>query len=739
MPLEKMCSGRILEPLAANAKSGNKNLPIRGPYVPPHLRRPVTAASTIVASSKHTKSVTNPEENQSSGSDTKQFVPPHLRLYHQGQQNEADSPFRSCKSSTYGGIQSGDLKQAVVLPTPSNDRVCSPKSEKEEHSQEYLPPHMRRHATHDKHHEQKLPTAVIAKASGPTVVRDHESPSRLTVPDDNSTPPKPFSAGISEHHKDGVDALQLVPGLPSVQKSKSLLLKEHLDQFMPESLRHVPKPVYLSEVRAKQGIPLAENALQYTVPAHKQGVVYERIKVFESNPVASLKMHLVSDEPLAHFIRAVNEYYGRSAVTDLAPFQLALAAEEPAIQAGHWRWYNQEIKSVASETKPQLEDFTNYGLTRCDGSFVPAALEWDLRPQFGRHERHRMMRMESWVHERMNEALRRPFHLDTSASGFRSGILPISGTLEEYQDIPEECSEPMLYGPFDWNYFLCIRHPEPYTNVESRLIQSAQSSILKFHRHLIVEKATRKQERERERQRQLAVVPDPVATRRRIPIKHAPKAKIYIRPAERNDLAQIARIFNHYVLRTIVTPECEETSASGWAARMESIQGQSLPFLVAAIKGSRYKSIAKSHRELFHGRRGRNEESSPKIDEKIVGFGMAQEFGGTNLPALKGAVELCLFVDKAWIQQGIGKTLLDRMMPALDPHYASRAATRFLTEDKPYYESGGRREVRKVCITLYFSYSDDRDFLWQKDYLEMQWDFDHCATYPTICEKFGKG
>jgi L-amino acid N-acyltransferase YncA len=58
-----------------------------------------------------------------------------------------------------------------------------------------------------------------------------------------------------------------------------------------------------------------------------------------------------------------------------------------------------------------------------------------------------------------------------------------------------------------------------------------------------------------------------------------------IRPAALNDAEGVARIYNHYILNTVVTFEEEAVSADEMARRISEITSASLPWLVAEQAG----------------------------------------------------------------------------------------------------------------------------------------------------------
>jgi phosphinothricin acetyltransferase len=64
------------------------------------------------------------------------------------------------------------------------------------------------------------------------------------------------------------------------------------------------------------------------------------------------------------------------------------------------------------------------------------------------------------------------------------------------------------------------------------------------------------------------------------------KLDVNVRPAVTTDAEAIARIYNHYILNTVITFEEEPVTAQVMAARVAEVQGASLPWLVAESEGT---------------------------------------------------------------------------------------------------------------------------------------------------------
>lgn len=232
-------------------------------------------------------------------------------------------------------------------------------------------------------------------------------------------------------------------------------------------------------------------------------------------------------------------------------------------------------------------------------------------------------------------------------------------------------------------------------------------------------------------------VPEP------IPTEHIPKANIYIRPAQNSDLRQIADIYNHYVKHTIHTCELDATDENEWRDRLTSIDEEKLAFLVAVSKSSKgQRGHEGPTRGGRHGRGrgagGNQNRPHVKFHENVLGFAFAEDYAGLNT-IYQFTAELQLFVHPEHYRVGIGKTLMDRMIPSLDPMYMSRGGTDFIADNRIMYEVGGKRDIRKVIINIGYHTGEDKDFKWQKNWLQENWEFEHVGTLSNIGVKFDRG
>ena len=106
-----------------------------------------------------------------------------------------------------------------------------------------------------------------------------------------------------------------------------------------------------------------------------------------------------------------------------------------------------------------------------------------------------------------------------------------------------------------------------------------------------------------------------------------------IRPATARDAEAIVRIYNHYILNTIVTFEEQVVSAGDMAERIKSVESDSLPWLV-----------------------------SEGVD-RIVGYAYAGKWHRRS--AYRYSAECTVYLDPGATGQGLGTELYDALFPIL--------------------------------------------------------------------------
>jgi L-amino acid N-acyltransferase YncA len=109
--------------------------------------------------------------------------------------------------------------------------------------------------------------------------------------------------------------------------------------------------------------------------------------------------------------------------------------------------------------------------------------------------------------------------------------------------------------------------------------------------------------------------------------------EVVIRSAQASDAQDLARIYNHYVLNTVVTFEEEAVSAQTMATRTTEVQALSLPWLVA------------------------EQESA------VVGYAYANKW--RERTAYRNSVETTVYLEQGVEGRGIGKKLYAELLRLL--------------------------------------------------------------------------
>jgi phosphinothricin acetyltransferase len=106
-----------------------------------------------------------------------------------------------------------------------------------------------------------------------------------------------------------------------------------------------------------------------------------------------------------------------------------------------------------------------------------------------------------------------------------------------------------------------------------------------------------------------------------------------IRPVACGDAEAIARIYNHYILNTIITFEEEVITAEEMQTRIDEVLGCSLPWLVAEQEG------------------------------QVVGYAYASKWKGRC--AYRYSVESTVYLDSGYAGKGFGTALYERLFALL--------------------------------------------------------------------------
>lgn len=125
-----------------------------------------------------------------------------------------------------------------------------------------------------------------------------------------------------------------------------------------------------------------------------------------------------------------------------------------------------------------------------------------------------------------------------------------------------------------------------------------------------------------------------------------------------------------------------------------------------------------------------------KKQENVVGFAVAADFGSKNT-IIHSSVELELMVHPSFYRQGIGRTLLDRILAALSPDHNLLDCAPFLSHnDLSYWMFGGSRQAKTIMINIFYFDGAEDPITWRKQWLA-KYNFQHISTLPYVGFKGG--
>ena len=170
----------------------------------------------------------------------------------------------------------------------------------------------------------------------------------------------------------------------------------------------------------------------------------------------------------------------------------------------------------------------------------------------------------------------------------------------------------------------------------------------------------------------------------KIPNPYKPKADIYIRPAQTQDLPQMVEIYNHYVKTSAVALELDPLDRDTWRLRMEDCRREGYNMFVAVQKAAQGNG------------RNRRDQCEP-----IFGFGYAEDQNDKRSSCRFTAIAQ-VYVSWKHLRIGVGRCLLDRVMAMLNVNHHHRQGVDWVGETPMV-----QREVKKVLIEI--PYWDDSE------------------------------
>lgn len=343
-----------------------------------------------------------------------------------------------------------------------------------------------------------------------------------------------------------------------------------------------------------------------------------------------------------------------------------------------------------------------------DGTWQEAPVDWSGRPLFNPHDKHRLKAMSTWIEQHAQETLENPVTVNTNVPGFGSGEALASG-------------EKRLQAPIDSREHDTHLPDDDFTHAKKD--GTADDALEKYRARIrVADRDVRVAEREAKAERRAyrEAVREAAANYVPPPNPHTPRANIYIRPAILEDMAKIAELYNHYITHSTVAAEINQMTAQQWQTRWEDARENKYAFLVA---------VQSSPRGGGYSRR--------TSEEVLAGFAYADDYGGRDT-AWRFTCEVQFFVAHWQLRAGVGKSLVDRMLTALDPVYVSRNGVQFSgARNSIQYEQGGERVVSQIMVGIPFVAKDDSEIKWKKQWLA-QFKFQEVAIFPGIGRKMGK-
>ena len=185
-----------------------------------------------------------------------------------------------------------------------------------------------------------------------------------------------------------------------------------------------------------------------------------------------------------------------------------------------------------------------------------------------------------------------------------------------------------------------------------------------------------------------------------------PDISIHLRPAAKDDLPQLAEIYNWHVENGPRPTEMGVISEGEMRDRFEDATNSKLPLIVAVANFKTKKRNHGSNRNSHaaNGHPVQNVDPSYQgivAKEKIVGWASATDWSASDYVERISA-ELEVYVDPEHRMNGVGGCLMDKMLQICDRGYIPRNACAFscLPEHSYMYNNGGARDLHKIWFIM---------------------------------------
>lgn len=359
-------------------------------------------------------------------------------------------------------------------------------------------------------------------------------------------------------------------------------------------------------------------------------------------------------------------------------------------------------------------DYTSE-LVDWDGKMKPPPVgdEWDCRQPFNTKSHERLSVIEAWREEHAadpeesNRVIVNTASVDfQSGEGLAGGDVTVLSPINKMDHEAHSSNDDFTQARRHQNAAEAMEDYKAKIAAKPKIISSGIEGMTREEK-----RALRRALIEEERTR---VIP---------PNPHAPAANIYIRPAEFKDMGQVMIMYNHYVRKISCVLHLDPINELYWRSRLQEAENERNPFVVAIHMGER---SCRHQGDIIR-----------KKQENVVGFAVAADFGGKDT-MYHSSVELELMVHPEFHRQGIGRTLLDRILAALSPDHNLLECAPFLPHnDICHWIGGGSRQAKAIMVNILYSDNEEDTVTWCKQWLA-KYAFQHVGTLPHIGFKMGK-
>ena len=205
--------------------------------------------------------------------------------------------------------------------------------------------------------------------------------------------------------------------------------------------------------------------------------------------------------------------------------------------------------------------------------------------------------------------------------------------------------------------------------------------------------------------------------------EYSPTVNIFLRPVDIGDAPQLLSIYNYWRTESIYHGECVPATIDDVRERISDAVEAKLPMIVAVDRSAR-RSRVQRQRQDFQ-------------PEHILGVVEADDYHGMS-SMYRYTVEIECWVRPENLRQGIGRTLMDKLISVLDPDYMSVGGYLFKAkeEDELKYHHGGQRVIEWIYVNIPHDSSDKTKLNWNSKWLQ-RWDFKPKGYQEDIGRKLG--